>query len=268
MRMAFAVLASALMIVIAGAPLVSADRFDPGSPTYTDRMLGGFVTPTVAPGQTVNFAFTLTNPYNVSSHVMRNVTLSMGVYKYATQDESRMVNSSFTNPPMIDGTSYERVFSIQNMSPGMMWPMHIPIDTTVQTPHGSYFLQSTYFVRFRLVFNLENGSARIVLQSKGYFTDEEWSKIVSFVAGQPMVNTTYMHSLNVTGLLPDSSFGIKVPIPMWPLGVLSAACVCASVLALYYIVLENPGRYPRLEKGFYYLRGKLSELRSNLEDRG
>ena len=81
------------------------------------------------------------------------------------------------------------------------------------------------------------------------------------------MNTTYLKSLGVDGILPDSSFGIKIPIPRWPLGVIVAGCAGLSFMALYYFTLDNPGKYPRLEKRFYYLRGKLRETRGKLEYR-
>jgi hypothetical protein len=107
----------------------------------------------------------------------------------------------------------------------------------------------------------------VLLQSRGFFTDEQWDHMVSFSGNESIVNTTYMHSLGVDGLLPDSSFGIKIPIPRWPLYLLIAVICGIAFMATYYFVLDNPGRYPKLEQRFYYLRGKLSELRSQLKDR-
>jgi hypothetical protein len=267
MKVGLAVLAAALMLLTVGSASVHAATIEPGAPRYTNNMFGDFTTPTVSPGKTVNFAFNLTNPYTGPMATMTHVALTVGIYEYATQDTVREVDTDFKNPPLIRGIAPQMNFALGNISSGAKVRMELPINTSDKTPHGSYFSQSTYFVRFRLFFMLEGNATPVLLQSKGFFTEAQWSQMVSFTPGQDIVNTTYMKSLGVDGIIPDSSFGIKVPIPRWPLGVLIVACAGVSLLALYYFVLDNPGRYPRLEKRAYYLRGKLSELRGRLKDR-
>jgi hypothetical protein len=267
MKGALAVLAAVLMVLTVGSAAVHAEVTDPGAPKYANNMFGGFVTPTVSPGQTVNFAFNITNHYPGPHDKMTNIKLTVGIYEYATQDTAREVNSSFKNPPLIKGLAPQLNFTLEDMLVNETVSMELAVNTSEKTPHGSYFSQSTYFVRFRLNFTLEGNTTPVVLQSKGFFSDAQWSRMVNLTAGQDIVNTTYMKSLGVDGLIPDSSFGIKVPIPRWPLAVLIVACVGVSLLALYYFVLDNPGKYPRLEKRAYYLRGKLSELRGRLKNR-
>jgi hypothetical protein len=240
----------------------------PGQPRYANNFLSSFQTPTVAPGQMVDFSFNLTNPYNGSDAIMQNVTLVVGIYMYATQEKAEAVTDSFPHPPLIRGTTTEWKENIPDVLPNLpnQTPrIELPIHTSKKTPHGSYFSQSTYFVRFNLTFNFPDNSTDVVLKSRGCFTENEWNTIVSFEGNQSIVNTTYMKSLGVDGILPDSSFGIKIPIPRWPLGVIVAGCGGLSFMALYYFTLDNPGKYPRLEKRFYYLRGKLRETWGKLE---
>lgn len=245
----------------------SGEITNPGAPGYTNNMMTGFVTPTVSPGETVYFSFNLTNPYGDPQANMLNTTLTMGIYRYATQDEVRDLDDDFENPPVFSSGTTETELNVEHLVPGETVRMSLDISTSKDTPHGSYFSQSTYFVRFRIEFQFQGNSSWVVLQSRGYFTDEEWSQMVSFDSDQSLINLTYMKSLGVDGLLPDSSFGIKVPIPRWPLAVLIAACCGVSFMALYYFVMDNPSKYPRLEKRFYQLRGKLSQFRSHLEHR-
>jgi len=257
----------ASFILLVAPSYASADVALPGSPTYANNMLGGFVTPTVSPGEAVLFSFNLTNPYDDENASMENSTLTIGIYEYATQEKNAIVDSSFKHPPSIDGQGTEVSRGISSVPVGDTIRVQLHIDTSEKTPHGSYFSQSTYFVRFKLTFNFPANSTQVLLQSRGFFSAEQWEHMVSFSGNDSIVNTTYMHSLGVDGLLPDSSFGIKVPIPRWPLYLLIAA-ICGTIfMASYYFVLDNPGMYPKLEKRFYYLRGKLSELRSQLEDR-
>jgi hypothetical protein len=238
---------------------------DPGMPRYANNILGDFVTPTVAPGQEVDFSFKLTNPYDNDSAVMENVILMVGIYMYATQEKEEEVTSSFPHPPLLHHLATEWREDCYPILPGHNLSIPLPIYTSKKTPHGSYFSQSTYFVRFNLTFNFPGNSTNVVLKSKGCFTESDWNKIVSFEGNESIVNRTYLKALGVDGLLPDSSFGIKIPIPRWPLAVIVAGCIGLSFMALYYYVLDNPGAYPRLEKRFYYLRGKLRESWSKLK---
>ncbi|MCJ7607122.1 MAG: hypothetical protein MUO94_04675 [Thermoplasmata archaeon] len=255
------------LIMLMSSPAV-ADVPLPGSPTYANNILGGFVTPTVAPGDDVHFSFNVSNPYDDADAVMTDLVLTVGIYRYATQEEAIDVDADFTRPPTFDGETTETNITFNALELGNVAPVDLTIYTQRDTPHGSYFSQSTYFIRFSLSFRFEGNESQVVLQSRGCFTEEEWDTLVSFETGDDIVNVTYMHSLGVDGLLPDSSFGIKIPIPRWPLALLVSGCGFVSFLALYYFVLDNPGKYPRLEKRFYQLRGKLNELRGKLENRG
>ncbi len=210
------------------------------------------------------FSFNITNPYN---ETMNGPTLSIGVYKYSTQETTEMVDQDFDHAPSIEGFGPEIASQLDPLAPENTNRVDLHITTSKQTPHGSYFSQSTYFVRFKLTFNFPGNTTPVVLQSRGYFTDEQWDQMISFEANQSIVDRAYMKSLGVDGLLPDSAFGLKLPIPKWPLGIIVGAIGVLSFMALYYFILDNPGKYPRLEKRLYYLRGKLREFRSELKDR-
>ena len=266
MKYSLAAVSIVLTLVLLTSYVAAVDYTDgPGKPRYANSFFSDFQTPTVAPGQMVDFSFNLTNPYDSDSAVMKNLTLVIGIYMYATQEKAEAVTGSFPHPPLIRGTTTEWKENISEILPNQTLRIELPIYTSKKTPHGSYFSQSTYFVRFNLTFNFPDNSTDVVLKSRGCFTENEWNTIVSFEGNQSIVNTTYMKSLGVDGILPDSSFGIKIPIPRWPLGVIVAGCGGLSFMALYYFTLDNPGKYPRLEKRFYYLRGKLRETRGKLE---
>ncbi len=258
-------LAAAVVLILVCSSSASADIAEPGAPQYTNSMFSDFVTPTVRPGDDFTFCFEVSNTYDDSDATMTNMTLTMGIYMYATQEETRVVDEDFSDPPLIDGESPEKEVQIGPLHENQAVQVTFGIETSKRTPHGSYFDQATYFVRLKLTFQFEDNDTMVVLQSRGYFTDEQWDTMVSFDEEKSLVNTTYMHSLGVDGLIPDSSFGIKVPIPIWPLGLLIAACCLSAFGALYYFVLDNPGRYPKLEKRFYELRGELGKLRDKLK---
>jgi hypothetical protein len=267
MKAGLAALALAMSFLFLSSACAADPILNPGGPSYANSILNGFITPTVRPGQTVMFSFNITNPYPEPNGTMNDLTLELGVYRYSTQETAKAVDQDFKHAPSIEGFGPEITSQLEPITPGNTTRIDLHIATSKHTPHGSYFSQSTYFMRFKLTFNFTDSMTPVVLQSKGYFTDDQWNQMVSFEANQSIVDTTYMKSLGVDGLLPDSAFGLKVPIPRWPLGIIIGAIGVLSSLALYYYVLDNPGKYPKLEKRFYYLRGKLRELRSELKDR-
>lgn len=258
--------AAALTLLLLASGAASADIALPGSPHYANNIFSGFVTPTIRPGDSLVFGFNMTNPYDDPACAMADLNLTVGIYRYATQEEVRDVDSEFEDPPVFENGEPETSLEFDQLSLGETVRVNLTISTDDDTPHGSYFSQSTYFVRLRLVFNFEGNDTPVVLQSRGFFTPEQWDEMVSFDPDESIVNLTYMYSLGVDGIIPDSSFGIKIPIPRWPLGVLIGACCFSAFMALFYFVLDNPGKYPSLEKRFYKLRGKLRELRGKLED--
>lgn len=260
------VMVSALTFLLIASGVGSADISLPGMPKYANNIFSGFVTPTVKPGESLVFGFNMTNPYDDPVCTMVNLTLTVGIYRYATQEETRDVDPEFENPPVFENGEPETDLEFGQLSLNETVRVNLTVTTDDDTPHGSYFSQSTYFVRLRLVFEFEGNDTQVVLQSRGFFTEEQWDEMVSFDPDQSIVDLTYMYSLGVDGLIPDSSFGIKIPIPRWPLGVLIGACCLSAFMALYYFVLDNPGKYPSLEKRFYKLRGELSELRGKLKD--
>ncbi len=269
MKAGLAVLPLALSFMMLLPASTSADINDPGSPRFANSILNGFITPTVSPGTSLEFSFNLTNPYDIENETMdmEGVVLTTGIYEYSTQETNREVNASFKNAPILDHIGIEIIHEFDQIAAGATERVEIVVSTSKKTPHGSYFSQSTYFMRFKLTFHFPGNSTEVVLQSRGFFSDEQWDQMVAFTGEDSIVNTTYMRSLGVDGLLPDSAFGLKQPIPKWPLGIIIGAIGVLSFTALYYFVLDNPGKYPRLEQRFYYLRGKLRESRSKLQDR-
>lgn len=267
MRHGFISVAVAAAVLLMSSHHVCADIPDPGAPSYTNKIFTGFVTPVIKPGEVAVVSFNVSNPYDDPAGTMMNTTLTVGIYWYATTDEDEPVTDEFPNPPSINGNGTTEVVFLGRLARNESKSVSLAIETTKRTPHGSYFSQSTYFLRLKMTFSFEGNTTIVVLQSRGWFTEEQWSNLVSFETGQPLVDVEYMRTLGVDGLLPDSAFGIKAPIPRWPLGVLIGLGVALGLWALYYFVMDNPGKYPALEKRFYHLRGKLGESWRQLKHR-
>jgi hypothetical protein len=132
-------------------------------------------------------------------------------------------------------------------------------------PHGSIFSQSSYFVRFELRFegNVSGTFVPFRMASRGFFSDDDWEAATNASNTDSCTPPWCRGNLNLTilrvdGILPDSAFGVKEPIPRWPFYALVAAAVLFLVLAFLFWVEENPGSYPRVEAWWARTRGRLA----------
>ena len=123
--------------------------------------------------------------------------------------------------------------------------------------------EGTYFVRFSINFDY-NSTSRI-MQSRGHWSMEQWENATTNVTeGSP--GNINLDVLGVDGIIPDSSFGVKKPIPQWPLYVLiTLTIIFAGLSVIFY--LEEEGSYPELNKWLQKQRGKLNQLRLRLKYR-
>jgi hypothetical protein len=225
--------------------------------------------------------FNLSNPYG---HPMQNVLLNVSIYRYATIEETAPVDATW-------GWSYPK---IQSTRPPCDWrecrvlaggaPDRLGINatdkyiverltlaTSKDMPHGSVFAQSSYFIRFWLQFRFNNGSGdvQIVMASRGYFSNQQWSDATTtlgpgcgpFNATNRCRGNVNLTRLGVDGVLPDTAFGVKEPIPVWPFYGLLVMTGFFLVLAFLFWVEENPGRYPRTERTWLTFKGRLRRVR-------
>ena len=249
----FAIIFAVLIMILIFIPITDAQEVrDPGK---VNKLLSDFDTPQIIPGNSGTFKFTLNNPYGEN---MTSIHLNISVYKYATIDTSADV-VDIKNPPIIQQSmKQEYPRSVHNLSSNDKCNITFTIYTRKDTPHGSYFSQSTYFVRFWLEFNYSG--EEYTMFSRGYFTDEQWDSLTSDEDGIGGVNQTYMRELGCDGIIPDSSFGVKIPIPMWPFYLLVSLTIFFAFLACMFYLEENPGQYPWLEKRFQRLQGKMNQF--------
>jgi hypothetical protein len=231
-------------------------------PRFVNKFLGDFETPVIEPGGEGTFSFSLNNPdaINLTSS-MTNVQLNASIYRFATLDESRFV-SDITDPPIILASgSSDYMIEGSDLAPGQSREISITVSTSKETPHGGVFNQATYFVRFWLEFDYE--SQHYVMASRGYFSDEEWALVQeNGTIGQ--LNLTYLNQRGLDGIIPDSGFAVKEPMPLWPVIVLVALMLFFSLLAFSFWVLDNPGRFPKMEKRLLRLAGKTEILKMRI----
>ncbi len=275
------VVALSLAFLVALLPVVRAagpdDVWDIGN---QNEIIDIMETPQLAPGESGELVFNISNPYG---HPMDNVVLNVSIYRYATIEETAPLDSTW-------GWSFPKIVSA---SPSCNWRecrvlmggaqghlginatdeyivQRLTIATSKDMPHGSVFAQSSYFIRFWLEFTFDNGtgSSSYVMASRGYFTDEQWTEATTTLGlGCGPYNSTNrclgnvnLTRLGVDGVLPDTAFGVKEPIPIWPFYGLLVMTGLFLVLAFLFWVEENPGRYPRTERTWLTFKGRLRRL--------
>lgn len=262
---ALALALSVLLVAMLLAPATAAEDF--GTVGKVNKLISVQETPSLAPGDSGRFVFFFNSTY---TEAIRNVTLNASIYQYATIDESVTIDSSWTYPyPRIEETgTREWNWTAPAVAPGSSTPLNFTILTAPDSrdmPHGSVFSQSSYFVRFELRFegNVSGVMTPFRMASRGFFTSQEWEAATSANATDPCTPPSCRGNVNLTllqvdGVLPDSSFGVKEPIPRWPFYGLIALAVVFLVLAFLFWVEENPGAYPRVETWWAQTRGRIA----------
>lgn len=211
---------------------------------------GDFTTPVIRPGEGGTYNFTITNRYDQE---ITGVTVTVEVYMWATIEESSSIVDLDGPVPKVEGdTSYTETFP--SIPSGGSVPVKLKFKTSGDTPKG------TYFVRHRIEFTYGDQDFR--MDSRGHYTWDEWE-------GFDYSNLHYQ--LGTAGIVPDSSFSVKDPVPLWPLATLIALCVLFGSLAVvFYLAEEHGEQYPRLKRGLQRLTGRWEQrkalLRQRIED--
>jgi len=257
---ALALLTVALLLAAFASPAAADNVRDPGK---VNKILtyGTFDTPDLAPGEQGTLAFNLSNPY---SSDMTNVVLSAEIYQYAEQEVYRSVDPSWQYPRLANqsqsGTNISLPFSTLPVNASTR--VFITVLTSIDMPHGGIFNQGSYSVRFWLTFILN--SSAVKMASRGYWTTEQFQYATlegpscpqAFCEGQ--VNLTRLQ--NISGILPDTGFGVKDLIPLWPFYLLVVGAAFFIVLAFLFYAEENPKNFPRTARSFAYFKGRLARV--------
>jgi hypothetical protein len=228
---------------------------DMGAPLYANRIVERASGPVLEPGDSGAFHLTLRNP-NMAAP-MENVTFRMSIYLYSSLEEQKDI-ASMTKPPVFvnsGGTEYE--IPMFALAPNATASYEITIDTWSSTPHPGYFDQGAYFIRTWM--NFDCAGEEYTLFSRGHFTDEQWEGYRTQLNVSQAAADLYLQNISCDGIIPDTSFTVRLKIPLWPLALLVLATCGTGMLALMYYLEENPGKAPRLEKAFQGARGKAKQ---------
>lgn len=226
-------------------------------PRFTD-----FTTPVLAPGESGRLNFTVENRYADTIH---DLTLHAEIYRYATLEGSREVDLSFTSPPRMEylgrdeGTSTS--IALGSLAPGDRIALVFTIVTSENTPHGSLFDNAAYFVRFAIDFRYPDGNGSLSgyrMISRGYISDADWEAATR----DGGLNLTLIRErYNASAIIPETSFTVREPIPLWPLFLLVGLAVLFGTLGTIFYLHEEHGRFPWLDKRLKQWSGKLRKAR-------
>ncbi len=229
---------------------------DPGD---VNRIFKDISSDTIRPGEHGTLTYVLHNPYPQS---MTDVRLRVEIYSYSTLDVNKPIQEVSSPPRFVSSRNTYNSFIHPLLEPGQEITIRHRMETSRSTPKGVYFL------RFEILFDYE-GSEQL-MRSKGFFTRDEWyhAERLPGEADRPYysgsLNITY---LGVNGIVPDTSFTVKTPIPRWPQYALGGLSAFFGVLAVMLYMQEEYDSFPWLEKTLDKWSAKFKEFRRGLDNR-
>jgi hypothetical protein len=139
--------------------------------------------------------------------------------------------------------------------------LRFDVHTSPETPHGEMFDPAAYFVRIAVDFtysrsvggNLNETPHKLV--SRGFITDADWAEATK---GQG-INMTLIGERypGVIGIVPETSFTVRDPVPLWPPAVLAGLAILTVVFGIMIWMNETHGSFPWLRAAIDRTKGKV-----------
>lgn len=212
-------------------------------------------TPEIAHGESGVVSFKIDNRY---LYPIYDADIVMEIYEYATLNENKNI-SRIDSPPKIVSTND---ISAQVPLGDIAKDSNVSVSFTIKV--GSDVPEGTYFLRFTMSFTYSTtdpaGSAAdfqmYTMKSRGYFTDEAWNN-ATFDSTSGTLAKIDIDALGVDGIIPDSSFSVKDPIPVWPLILMIGLAVFFGAIAYIFYMSENYNKYQKFEAKYQRFKGKV-----------
>ncbi len=245
-----------IIIILINIGSCQAEITDAG---VVNKIIHDINTPILEPGESGILELVLTNPSD-EDQTFENITLTASIYLYKTTEESEST-ADISEPPVFSGSgSTQHEIHIGELEVNDNETIQLTVSTSTGTPHGSYFSQSSYFVSFSLVF--DHGNQTYAMASRGYFTDDEWYQLTYSENDGSGINRTYLSELGYDGIIPETSFTVVKPVPMWPYLLLVALTIFVGFIAFsMYIMESDDAKHAGLKKGFQKMWGKFYQFR-------
>lgn len=239
-----------LLVLVLLAGIVSAQDISDPTVANPSLILQDFEALQLAPGESGSLQFNLTNP---SPWTWNQTTLLVEIYAFRSGDETERVADQ-AHPPVLVGSGTPMIeLSLGTLESGESQRVGLAVATEAETAHGGIFTQGAYAVRFRLTFAYA-GNASAVMVSLGHFTPAEWAQGIREPTAAERAAYRWVGNANysyfgallgleaIDGLLPETGFGVKDPLPLWPFTVLLVAAGGAFGLFLIAYWREHRGR--------------------------
>jgi hypothetical protein len=206
----------------------------------------------VAPGATGTYGFAIENKYNAS---MENVTLTVEIYRWETVEQA-LNATELPSPPLFIATgAFNQTFTIPSIAPNASVDVRAQVRADAKSPEGVYLTRHSLEFDYGNFTAPGNGTPRYAhfsMKSRGYFTAQEFASLnYSDLEAS-------LDDLGVQGIIPDSSFSVKQPAPLWPLATLVVLTASTGTLSVaYWLSANNPSGHPRLTKALLRMEGKV-----------
>ncbi len=216
-------------------------------PARTNLILTIQASPQLVPGERGDLQLELHNPY---PWAMENVSLFGEVYAFLHRAERTDIAGLPNSPSLGTGGSTWTRVEFGSLPAADRRTVTILVETSAQTPGGTVFTQGVYLLRFRLDFDYEGG-LHAVMVSPGFYTAEEWTFATRDATPQEQAAYRYIGFANysylglvlglpsIDGILPDSGFGVKEPLPLWPFQLLAVGAGISIAGSGYYVWRER-----------------------------
>ncbi len=237
---------------------VEAENSYISDPGRVNSIITELDTPKIKPRESGDLYFKLSNPYE---EVMEDVELNVSIYKFAYLGVEKNI-SEIEEPPVFTETSdVEYEMSLNSLE------SEEKIELEIRSQEGTE--EGVYLLRFWLEFVYQE--EEFVMKSRGYFSSDEFEEARisddETYSDEDHTGGFDLDQLNVSGILPDSSFSVKSSLPRWPQYALGVISVLFAVLAVMFYFQEKYDMFPRLEKTFDNWSSKLEEFRRNFKER-
>lgn len=211
-----------------------------------------FRTPQLIPGEEGYLNFKIENRYDGA---ITDIELTIEIYLYANIHESKSLDR-VTRPPVFSDTG--GAHRIRDTEPILQNESVADFGNSFLIKTRGSTEQGTYFVRLMLNFTYEGEG--YTMKSRGHFTREEWEEATTNTTKNDPGNINITR-LGVDGIIPDTTFGVKKPWPVWPLYLLGGLSVLFAALAiLTYMYEENTN--PRFTRWVHKHQRRLGEYRA------
>jgi len=214
-----------------------------------------FTTPQIKPGGKGTLNFTVMSRYDLE---IKDVRLRLEIYREARIDESKNLSDIGSPPYFLSSGNQSMVVTFGILRANVTETVREIIKARTTTREG------TYFIRTSLSFLYNNTLYK--MKSRGHFPDELWYRATSDGDDHEDTGAINLTTLGVDGIIPETTFGVRKTVAIWPIFFFGALTTLFAGLAIFVFLLEEEV-YPQLNKRVEEQRRKLNELWFSLKDR-